>query len=595
MSIFLFVLNVFPVKSLTLTGNLYVSTSGVDLPMCGSQAAPCRNLQYTVSKAASGDSIFIAEGTYTFTTDACGNNSNAVVCVLNKNLTLIGGFNNAWSGPAPEAYPTIIDGENVHRGVVVQGNPTAQPYATFDGVTIRNARGAPLGSHGNTSHGGGILFNFATGAVRNAKLINNKSVGPDTSSGAGGIGTGAGLAVMWSPNASQRPAQPMTLSNVTFDGNQALGGSGPVRGGEAHGGAIFTFYARVQGGSLTFINNIALASRSGGAGADNASAQRADGLGGAVSISTGSEMTIDGASFRNNIAQGGAASTWGGHGFGGAVFGELGTLNLVNCDIRSNKAVGATGNTGGIGGGGGVHYSNVVGKIERTRVIDNSAIGGNGQTAGPAGGGGLYLTRFDSTANTINIVNSIIADNLAQQGTGASSGGGGGGVWVQGESVVMTHVTLARNRVIKGMIGQALITINDGTQRASTAALNFSIIEGHTGEGVAAYYLFPGTTLVLQKGLHAANGTLTSGGGTANGISSMQTAQSANFASPGAPNFNYQLSSGSPAVDAASGSTTNIDIDSTSRPIGKERDIGADEFFDSANLRPQVRLPIVTR
>jgi hypothetical protein len=64
--------------------------------------------------------------------------------------------------------------------------------------------------------------------------------------------------------------------------------------------------------------------------------------------------------------------------------------------------------------------------------------------------------------------------------------------------------------------------------------------------------------------------------GTIIGEGGMLTPTSVDFVSPGGPNFDYHLQSTSPAVDAATGSTTTDDVDKEVR-WGK-RDIGADEY-----------------
>jgi hypothetical protein len=55
---------------------------------------------------------------------------------------------------------------------------------------------------------------------------------------------------------------------------------------------------------------------------------------------------------------------------------------------------------------------------------------------------------------------------------------------------------------------------------------------------------------------------------------------SVQFMSPGAPSYNYHLSSSSPAIDEAAGSQLTSDIDNQPRPFNSMPDIGADEYVE---------------
>ena len=66
--------------------------------------------------------------------------------------------------------------------------------------------------------------------------------------------------------------------------------------------------------------------------------------------------------------------------------------------------------------------------------------------------------------------------------------------------------------------------------------------------------------------------------GTINEINILKPGYPIGYVSPGSPNFDYHLTSGSPANDQAIGSSLSIDIDNQSRPSGAAPDLGADEF-----------------
>jgi len=83
-------------KAFTLSGVNYirVATIGTDTPTCGTEASPCRTIQYAINKAAlTGDVITVAEGTYIY--DPSNNHcpwavTSAVVCFVDQNLTMLG-------------------------------------------------------------------------------------------------------------------------------------------------------------------------------------------------------------------------------------------------------------------------------------------------------------------------------------------------------------------------------------------------------------------------------------------------------------------------------------------------------------------------
>ena len=85
----------------------YVATSGTDAGNCSSVGSPCRTVQYAVNQAASGDQILVAQGTYIYNANAdiCSFLlTRAVVCVLDKRLTILGGYSTSnWSTANPAA------------------------------------------------------------------------------------------------------------------------------------------------------------------------------------------------------------------------------------------------------------------------------------------------------------------------------------------------------------------------------------------------------------------------------------------------------------------------------------------------------------
>lgn len=111
---------------------------------CSSSASPCRTIQYAANQSASGDRILVAQGIYTYNagTDLCSFlQTRAVVCFVDKNLTILGGYSTSnWSIANPSVNLTVIDGQNSRRGVAVIGFNTTIAYLDMEGFTIRTVK-----------------------------------------------------------------------------------------------------------------------------------------------------------------------------------------------------------------------------------------------------------------------------------------------------------------------------------------------------------------------------------------------------------------------------------------------------------------------
>ena len=585
-----------------------VAPSGSDAPGCGSAAMPCRSIAFAVNQAAPGGEIRVAAGTYQNTgpDPACSFLIDAVVCVNSKPLTLRGGFSTGnWSSPDPSANPTIIDGQNTYRGVnVVRAN-----RLTMEGFIIQNGRAVPDPGDPN-AFGGGMSTIESVITLRDMVFRNNRVIGPDTGSDRGGAGAGGALAIRSSPAGVSS-----TLERVTFENNTSSGGASSGRGGFAFG-AVFVYASHVNITDCTFTGNRALAGNGGsGIGGDGL---RADALGGAIALEYGAVAILSGVRANNNEVVGGNGSQYGGGGFGGGLMSEDASVTIVDSEFKSNVVRGGNGSAdGGMAGGGGILAFNSSARIERVQVIANRLIGGNassGGTAGTGGGGGLYLWRGRPDAPSVNeVVNTIVADNVLEMGQGRNVGGGGGGIQVQGLTANLTHLTLARNRLGSGLVvGQAIVVLRAPDVSAATANLSHSIIANHTAEtsGATAVVVLQGNTLNMNRVLFAGNtsnlntNSVPLPPGAINGLNTVINASSAGFASPGAPNYDYRITPGSPAVDQAAGSGTPYDFEMQSRPSGQAPDLGADELGtneppppppDLSQLTEKVYIPIATR
>lgn len=567
---------------------------------------PCKSIAYAVVKAAANDEIRVAAGTYTDTgpDGACSFLLNAVVCINNKPLTLRGGYTiSNWSSSNPTANPTIIDGQNLYRGV----NVVLTDRLTMEGFIIQNGRAGPEAGDPN-AFGGGMTVIQSAVTLRNMIFKDNQVFGQNTNTDAGGAGSGAGLAIRQGYGKS-------VLERVTFENNTSRGGNGANRGGFAFG-ALFIYQSDVDILSSIFTGNRALAGKSGGSGIDS-NGQRADALGGAIALEGGTVALLSGVRVHNNEVIGGEGAQYGGSGFGGGLMVEDSSATVVDSEFKLNVVRGGNGSTdGGMAGGGGILSFNSSARIERVQIIANRLFGGNASsgTAGAIGGGGLYLWRSRLDAPPMNeVVNAIVANNVLEKGQGQNIGGGGGGIQVQGLTANLTHLTLARNRLGSGLVvGQAIVVLQAPGVSSSTANLNHSIVADHTAEtpGATAVVVLQGNTLNMNRVLFAGNtknlntDSVPLAPGTINGQSSLINAGSAGFASPGAPNYNYRIVPSSPAVDQAIGSGVPHDFELQSRPNGQYADLGADELGtiepppptpDPSQLTQKVYTPITTR
>lgn len=564
-------------------------------PDCGEVATPCQSIQKAVNRLkhfGNIGSILVAEGIYYHPANTINNDCQdygitvAVVCIPGYTVTLSGGYpdDGSWSNPNPVTHPTIIDGQNQYRGVLIVNG-----ILYMDGFTIQNglAQGATGGIDFKIdAYGGGMQSTTSSVVLKHLVFKNNQARGGNTNTSAGGTAVGAGLSLN---NYSGAPVSSV-LENVTFDHNQGFGGTGYDRGGNAIGGGFHSYQANVTGQYITFTNNIAASGTSSGNGLDNISHIFADAQGGAAAIYFDSNAAFQYVVATGNQAIGGYTPNGdGGGAYGGAFYSEHAVLSLTDALIQGNVAQGGNGLNdqvsmgAGFAEGGGIQTDDVDISLERVKVIDNLSKGGNGIHGKSAvAGGGIALTHFHPVYGHAQLIDTIVADNQVQLGTGPNSpfpGGGGGGIWVQGVNVDIVHTTIARNSISNGLYGQALIAV--GTQAGyptTIANLFYSIIADHTNSsGIAAIEVQSGATVNLTTGLWNGNSLNFHNLGTFTGVGTMVSG-SPQFVSPGGPNYNYHLLGNSAARDQAASSIVVLDIDGEDRSLFLPRDIGADEY-----------------
>lgn len=270
------------------------------------------------------------------------------------------------------------------------------------GVSVYFVDGAQGGGISNDP--GGVLV------VNGCRFSSNQAIGGSNSTGTAGtqqaaVGYGVGGGLINEGTA--------TITNSTFDHNEALGGSfnggasGSFRFGRGGGGGIFNalFFEPVTltVSNCTFTDNRAV----GGAGNAGGPLSGA-GTGGGLANQNGATATVTGSTFTGNQAIGGAgaAGGQGRDGLGGGIGNVVGsTLTVIDCTLTGNQAIGGAGGNGGNGGngfGGGLFNDGVSAagtpatlRVTGSTVTANHAIGGAAGAGGSVGlgkGGGIYLT-----------------------------------------------------------------------------------------------------------------------------------------------------------------------------------------------------------
>ncbi|HTP00358.1 MAG TPA: hypothetical protein VMJ64_03220, partial [Anaerolineales bacterium] len=113
---------------ITSPATWYVSNTGDDANTCLTTDAPCATINGAIGKAAAGDTVEVAVGTYT--------GSGNQVVLIDKDITLSGGWDETFTS---QSGLSIIDGEAARRGISVDYNSrSGDPTVSVDHFDIRN-------------------------------------------------------------------------------------------------------------------------------------------------------------------------------------------------------------------------------------------------------------------------------------------------------------------------------------------------------------------------------------------------------------------------------------------------------------------------
>jgi CSLREA domain-containing protein len=376
---------------------------------------------------------------------------------------------------------------------------------------------------------GGGVANKGTLDVNGCTFLDNQALGVDYQNPIDptlrfpGIGIGGGL---WNWQTGTA-----TVTDSRFIDNLAQAGSHCTGtfAGLGQGGAIYNDNDLGVTGTL-FSGNRAI-------GGDHTTSPAWSGpaVGGAISSGTNerligstesAELVVSQCIFKDNEAHGGNESVasavpqgvvpGAGTAGGGAIFVFQGEATVSQSVLDHNQAFGgaggALGQFGGLAFGGGICFINfldrptapgeapgVKGTVDGCALVGNQAIGGTGGTGargGNAQGGGIAAGTFglNLLSGSVEVSNTLVADNLAQggnSGSGGNAGNGlGGGVFNGlGETLTASHIALLFNEAEGGDGGAGANGGNGlggGLYNAGNATVTESIIAFNEAEGGAA-------------------------------------------------------------------------------------------------------------
>jgi hypothetical protein len=308
-------------------GDLFVTPGGSG--DC-SQGNPC-DLQTALSAASDGDTVYMAQGTYTGT--------GAAVITITEGIALYGGWDGVPGGGPhrnPVSYTTKLDGEDIRRVVYITGSIAP----VLDGLVITNGNAEGSGGWNTSDAGGGIYINGADVLITGCTIIRN-SAGP-ASTAQKGTGGGVFLIVSYA-----------RLENSLIISNTARWGGG-VR--VVYGAPVFRHNQFLSNTSL--FGGGAYLMGTNGLVEDNLFQGNTGGRGGGVYLSTASSTV------KGNLIKGNQGFMGGGIGI------NAGTFPVI---VSGNRLLE---NEASFGGGVSIQHNNA--KLDNNFIAHNEALEGAG-------------------------------------------------------------------------------------------------------------------------------------------------------------------------------------------------------------------------
>jgi len=363
-------------------GTLFVSPEGDG--DC-SQSNP-GELQACLNLASDGDTIYLAEGTYTGTGDE-------VVNII-KSITLRGGWDRSGTGPVvcdPSVYRTTLDGEGARRVVYISGEISPR----IEGLDITRGDATGLGGYeypaGHTyDAGGGVYVLTATATFLNNRIFDN------TALNGGGVFLGECSCLLDKNEISHNTATSTGGGVFIYNGSPLLKGNKIVfnattKGNGGGGGGVYLFSsdADLVGNEIS----------------QNSTASH----GGGISVAACAPRLTDNLIIGNVAAyNGGGISFWYSHSL------------MVNNIIAQNRAPDSRGDGLWIAGS--------------DLSLVHTTIASNGNEEGE----GIYVTKANKTISSLSMINTILVGHTVgitvQSGSSAKMDGTlwGRGPWANG-------------------------------------------------------------------------------------------------------------------------------------------------------------------
>jgi ribosomal 50S subunit-recycling heat shock protein len=369
-------------------------------------------------------------------------------------------------------------GTGTAYSITVKAGSTLTEAATMAAIKLQgsggNADSLIIYGNNSTLDGAGTFggFTIASGNVEIASLAINNTMAQGSDGvrgdavlgggGGGGAGLGGGLYVSSAAN--------VTLSNVSFSGNKAIGGDG------GEGGFSDPFLKNSgYGGDLNGTIS------SGGAG--TSSGNGSDGLFGGGGGGAGSSAGIGGAGgFGGGGGGGGASHTAGGAGGTGGFGAGSGETGVID--------------SGSGGGGGGGDPFDPFGGDPFGGDPFGGGGGAGGLTTGAGGGGGLGAggAIFIGSGANLTITGGTLGAGTVTGGTGGSAGAGNGSAY--GSSIFIG--------------GEQTLNLGAAGQTTTVTGV-IADMKGSGGTGVGALSINGGIVLLNGVNTYTGGTTIASG------------------------------------------------------------------------------------